>query len=438
MAISCSDFNDYLFRQMPHYDQAILQDWHPTDDAWIGHMKAMQWDPFTGTEHTYDQARAAFPDLSGCWQTVNTNADGCLTAPCATPEKFIGWGWDRKTYGYEKMSYRTQVLCFDDIITRQKAKEQLSIIVDMLKRNSMTIQSDWMRRKAVQANTHIYIAGSGLDRVTITGDTFDPNCTTIDLGSDANLPTSMLTMPYLQRLVPRLKMDGYFKRKYIPGGMLKLITDEVTAYQLTNGNPQLTQNFRYDDFAVGGNLYKYGLSTAVGNYGIAYDFFPMRFYRTADGVLTRVFPYTNGAATIGIGQDVSTEYLEAPYQMNYVWHPEAMIRLTPKMVSVNPEMPFLTRDLAGKWYFEVPSGDFSAPNPVNGEICTYNNQRRNMGYFWADFQNGIKAEYPEWTRAILSLRDPGCVTDMPRCSPTPDYVIQDNSSANEPCFEEEV
>lgn len=434
--ISCSAFTSYLFRQMPQYDAEILKDFFPTDDAWIGQMKSMQWDPFTGSEHTYDQMHTAYPNLTGCWQHVNTNADGCLTAPCKTPEKLIGWGSTRKTYGYEKMSMRTQVLCFDEMITRQKAKEQVSIIIAGLREAAMTVQSDWMRRKALQENTAIYITGSAMTSIPITGSTFAPDCTQINLGSSANLPTSMLTMPYLQRLIPRLKLDGYFKKKYIAGGMLKLITDEVTAFQLTNGNPALTQNFRYEDFAVGGNLFKYGLSTAVGNYGIAYDFFPMRFYHTANGNLVRVFPYTNTDATIGIQRQVSTAYIEAPYQIDYVWHPEAMVRLTPKMVTINPEMPFLNRDLAGKWTFTGPDSDyFTVTDPNTAAVCNYDNRRRNQGFFWADFQNGIKAEYPQWTRAMLSLRDPGCVTDMPRCSTVPGYVIQNNNAGTTPCLD---
>jgi hypothetical protein len=434
--IACNDLTSYLFRRMPEYDVAILRDHFPIDDAWVGHMKAMEWNPFSGTEHTYDQMHTAFPDLTGCWQPVNTNQDGCLTGPCQTPEKLIGWGSTRKTYGYEKASIRTNVLCFDEMVTRQRAKEQVSIILSGLREASITTQSDWMRRKALQENLNIYVAGSAGLVVPITEGMFAPDCTTIDMGSAGSLPTSMLTLPYLQRLVPKLKLDGYFKKQYLAGGMLKLITDEVTAFQLTNGNPQLIANYRYTDFDKGGALYKYGISTAVGNFGISYDFFPMRFEHIGGGVLQRVFPYTNGPATIGIQRLVSDAYINAPYQINYIWHPEAMLRLTPKMVTINPEMPFLNRDLAGKWMFVGPQSDsFVVTDPATGQQCTYDNSRRNLGFFRADFQAGIKAEYPQWTRPILSLRDPGCVTDMPRCTTIPSYTTQDNSAANALCYE---
>lgn len=438
--IACNDFTAYLFAQNPHYDEGILRDYFPTDDAWIGHMAHEVWDPFTGSEHTYDQAHNAFPDLTGCWTPVNTTSTGCLTAPCATPESLIGWGSTRKTYGYEKKSIRTNVLCFDEIITRQKAKQQLAIIIQGLRNATLTTQSDWMRRKALQENTDIYIAGSAMTIIPIAEDTFGAECNEIDLGSADDLPTSLLTVPYLQRLTHKLNYEGYFKSKYLPAGMYKLITDDITTYQLVGGNPLITANYRDNQLSkIGTDLYKYGISDRVGNFGISLDFFPMRFEHIGGGVLRRVFPYVNEAATIGIKQQVSDAYLNAPYQVSYIWHPEAMKRLTPKFVTVNPEMPYLNRDLAGKWTFTGPQSDFfQVTDPATGQVCQYDNRRRNLGFFWADFQNGLKVEYPQWTRAILHLRDPGCVQDTGRCTPIAPYTTQDNSAANALCLEEEV
>lgn len=436
MAIACNTFNDYFLRQLPYFEKAILKDFAPRDNAWIGQMKNEQFDPFTGSEHTYDQMHRVFPDLTGCWTTVNTDAGGCLENPCQTSETVIGTGMTRRTFGMEKTSIRTKVYCFDELTRIPKVKEILTNLVEDLRTVTMTTLSDRNRRAALENNLAIYIAGSAQSQVEIGTDTF-PDCVTIDLGSEANLPASLLTIPYLQSLVPMLNYDGYFKNSYIEGDMLRLITDPTTAMQLTNGNPQLISLYRITDFAKGGQLYKYGMSQAVGNFGISYDYFPARYDHIGGGVLRRVFPYTNVAATTGLKQQASVDYNNAMYQMNYIWHPEALVRATPAMVSVNPEMPFMNRNLGGKWYFTGPESDtFMVTDPTTGQVCTYDNRRRNQGFFWADYSVGYRPEYMQWTRAILSQRDPGCVSNQPRCTADPGYVIQDNNAANDLCLEE--
>jgi hypothetical protein len=434
MAWDCSAYYDYLFDQTPHFDSFVLEDWFPTDSAWMGHVETEQWDPETGTQHTYDRIHVGFPDLSGCWQTFDVQDETCVSGACSPEAKTVAWGSSRFSYGRERRRYQTNVLCFDQINTRAKAKLQFREIVKGIKEISKVVQSDYLRRNALQKNDTIFISDDRLLEIPITGTTFNADCTRINLGSEANLPLSQMTIQYLQRFYEPLQFEGYFKNKTVPNGMFKLITDTITSQQLYQANPSLIANFRFTDFQKGGELFKYGISAAVGNYGISWDDFPMRFYHIGGGVLLRVFPYTNVAATIGIKRQVAAEYLRAPYQVNYVWHPEAMKRLVPNLESVHPEMPFMTRDLGGKWYFTGPDSDaLVITDPVTGDTCTIDNKARNQGLWWSDFENSIRFERPELTRAILSLREPGCVSNMPACSEAPPYVVQDYADVNPVC-----
>ena len=77
-----------------------------------------------------------------------------------------------------------------------------------------------------------------------TSPTFTGAATTMDIGGAANLPTSELTMQYLQRFYEPLQYEGYFKSKYVPNGVFKLITDPITSQQLTTGNPAFTTMYR--------------------------------------------------------------------------------------------------------------------------------------------------------------------------------------------------
>jgi hypothetical protein len=183
-------------------------------------------------------------------------------------------------------------------------------------------------------------------------------------------------------------------------------------------------------------MFKIGASRAVGNYAIAFDTYPPRFNHIGAGVLVRVFPYTNTAATVGIRRQVATEYLNAPYQTSPITHPEAMRVLSIEMRPVHPDMPFLMRNVAGNWRFSGPDSDvLMFTHPTTGETCTLDNKRRNQGIWWADFEGAVRYERPELVRQILHLREPGCVVDAPRCSSEPDYVVQDNGSCNAMCVD---
>jgi hypothetical protein len=437
MAWNCEAFNDLLLDQSPHFDMEILKDWFPTDDAWIGHVATMPWDAFTGTTHVYDQVHVGAPDLSQAWDSVDLQTAGCIDNACTSSAIAVGWGETRKTYSQEKVRYQTNVLCFDTIDSKAKAKQLMAEIIKGIKLITKQVWSDKIRTASLmqQVGQSLQICGSALNSVTITAGMFTGNLTTIDLGAAGNLPTSKLTVQYLQRFYAQLQLNGYFKGKYVPNGMFKLVTDPIAANELCEQNPTLTSMYKFTDFTQGGQLFKYGMSRAIGNFGIAFDDFPARFYHIGNGVLRRVWPYTNVPTTIGIMPQVASEYILAPYQYSPIWHPEAMLRATPKLKPVHSEMPFLTRDLGGAWNFVGGNRDraFVDVDPVTGDSCTVDNKAGNKGMWFADFRTGFKFEYPNWTVPILHLTEPGCVNDDVPCSTPPAYVIQDNSDSNPVC-----
>jgi hypothetical protein len=436
MAFTCGQYQDFLFDRTPHFDEDILKDWFPTDDAWVGHVATGTWDAFTGVEHTYDRIHVSFPDMSGCWQEVGH--DACVGAPCAPPEKCVAWGSTRKTYGKERQSYTTIPLCFDQIDSKAKAKEQFSQIVSGLKKMTKMIWSNWFRTWALRGAGTLHIAGSAKIEVTLDDAAFGTvnNCNQLDVGGVGNLPTSKLVMGYLDGFYEALQFEGYFNSQIVPSGMFKLITDAITARELREMNPVLNSRFQFSDFVKGGAMYKFGVTEVVGNYGISLDAFPIRFNHIGNGVLQRVYPYTNTQATIGIRPQVAQEYLVAPYQISEIWHAEAMRALFAKLESVHPDMPFLVRDLAGKWRFTGPETDVLMFRGTDGTQCTVDNKRRNQGIWWADFEAGIRYDRPELVRLILHKREPACMVDQPPCADDPDYVIQDNGSCVEMCEEE--
>jgi hypothetical protein len=173
----------------------------------------------------------------------------------------------------------------------------MSSIVAGLKDIQKMVMSDFHRASALFFADKIYIAGTGLLEVDIGALTFgNTACATIDIGGAGFLPTSELTIQYLQRFYEPLH-TSYFRSKYVPNGVFKLITDPITSQQLVQGNPTLQSMYKFTDFQVGGQLFKYGMSSGIGNFGISWDAYPMRFnWDPNAALLRRVWPFINVAA----------------------------------------------------------------------------------------------------------------------------------------------
>lgn len=422
-AVKCAAlFGNFLSKRSEHLDVEILRDWFPADDAWVGHVEPGKFDAFNGVSHTFDRFRMAYPDLSGGWTDVGNDSCSGNPTPCDWDETIIGYGSDRYTYKLQRKSYGSELICWDQNITIDQAVEKWGYYVEGLRDSSKTISSDRLKVEALRGAGTLYLAGAAGDSVAVS---LSEDNLTLDTGGET--PSSILTLPYLMTFVEELQLEGYFKKKYeteMP--MFKLITDLVADRDLKVANSELTENFRFDDFVKGaGQFYRYGASGAVGNFMIAIDKFPMRFVRNADETFTRIFPYENASATLGIKRQVAQAYKNATYQIDFIWHESAMRYLVMDPRPISKDMPFMVRDFGGKWNFGMDNLVF------NG--CAVDNKRRNKGQFYADFENSIKFERPELVRAILSRRNVNCVIDVEPCTEQVGYPTQDTNSANDPC-----
>ena len=427
-SISCKQFSDYLIRRAEHFDSDIVKDITPTQ-GWVGHVSTGSFPSGDGVTRQFDKFHRVQPDLSGAWE--NVTADGCVGTPCDPSETEIGFGYTQEQYSLQTKSYKTQLFCFDLIMSADRAKEQFSHLINILKDSSSIIVSDRMKTEAFRiAGNKVLtgLTGTGVNipfTYTSTGNliTMTPNA----------LPDSILTIDILQRWVQPLILEGYGGANPLPNQMFELVTDMETAWNLREGNSSLTNSFQFTDFAQGGQLYKYGITDAIGNFGIRVDPAPMRFIETA-GTLHRVFPYENGAAAGGYGGsgikgNVNQDYIDAPYQIDFIHHRMAMKSLTRSTEQINSMMPFAQRDFGGNWQFVMDNLGADA----NG--CVIENKRRNKGMFIADYSMATKPERPEWEVAILSARQRSCATVVAKCAEfvPATYNAQNYSSSNDAC-----
>jgi hypothetical protein len=418
-SLSCKAFSDILIRRVEHLDELLIKDITPTD-GWVGHVMLGSFPAQDGVSHTFDRINRVFPNLAGCWEDVTV--ESCIGTPCDPNETEIGFGTTRDSYSLQRKSFKSQLFCYDLILSADRAKAQFAGYVEQLKQATNIIISDRFRTEAFRGAGTKVVSSLALTEFTYTD---NGDCTEI---VPSVLPTCLLTVQMLQRFVVPLMLNGYLGSVPDMPPMFEFVTDIETAWRLREGNAELQAMYRFDNFVKGGALYKYGITDAVGNFGIRIDMFPIRYQLLNDGVtLQRVYPYVNEAATQGIKGVVNDQWVNAHYQIDFIWNRMAMKSLVRSNTQINPMMPFAARDFGGKWQFV--QDNLGADS--NG--CVIENTRRNKGKFIADFVNATQYVRPEWVIAILSLRDRSCIACEEPCSDDPGYVEQDYNSANDPC-----
>lgn len=425
MAFDCAKLSDFLFRRTPDWDRELARDRFPYDYSYIGLYESRTFESFTGDTHTWDRISVAMDNDDGCWQQMDAAAftDGtCLHQDMCGPDRLeIGWGSTRSTYGKFHRDYKTKPFCMDHLRHVEMAKQQLSAIVEGLKELPDQIQSNFQKLLALQQSDVIQVcsAANSFPTVTVSSSIFTNNCMRINLGNSNKVPTSKLSMQYLNHFAPTLLYKGYFDKKFTDGknamelpGLFTIMTDIQSQQELTNANPALAGMYQTADFAKGGKFFKYGVMGGCGNWLFKIDAQPMRFLHLGSGVLQRVRPYQNVAATVGKKPQFDPLYEQATIQLSHVFMRAARQIYVGDITSVHPDMPFAARNLMGKWSWKQPDA-FQYTDPNTGNVCTYYNDKKNRGYFLAEFETGMKTIYPETEMWILHLREAQAVTDVP-------------------------
>lgn len=384
--------------------------------SYSGIYPVQDWPSFTGTEHTWDKIHVTMPNDDGCWDAMDasTSTGGhCAVQPMCDPTRLmLGWGSTRSTYVKYHRDYSTPPFCFDRIRHVEEAVEQLGAIIQGLKKVPDNIVSDFLRLLALRQSDKIFICGSTLTELTTTASMFQGNCSKLVLGS-TGIPTSKLSMQYLNHYFPTLLYQGYFNNEFTPTGHYEVMTDIQTQQELCNANPALSAMYHSADFAKGGKFFGYGVMAGCGQMLFHIDETPLRFVSLGGGSFKRIWPFQNVAATIGLKPQFDPAYENAPYQLSHVYNRAARKIFAGTTDSVNPEMKFMARDLMGKWSWKNPDA-FQTADPNTGSVCTIYNDKKNKGYFLSEFELGAKTEFPAIEMWILHLREPQAVADVPR------------------------
>lgn len=465
-AQQCAAFSDQLGRRPYNWQKKIAKDRKPTDYIYTGMYRTEPWPPFTGTTHLHERVYVTRPNDPNLWPQFQ--ADPCVGAPCNQTRNYVSHGVDQLRFDEYGMDYQTPVFCLDQLNTIEEGIQKIGAIAAGYQELPETISSDFLRtlclRKAgtTAQGGGLYLCGaqdSNNNPVTIdvTDSMFTQSKGESKVKSNRSLLINLnvngaltaagitattaglmaalgkLTMEYLGSLQEPLAANGYHNKQWLVEGKFSVTTDAGTRRNLLVANPALTQMYSAADFAKGGAFYSYGVSSGCGDWLFKPDLQQMRFRERADldgldfagNALTgavwieQVQPFENVAASYGLKPVFSNAWKNAPIRLFHVYHREARNIYVGDITSVNSEMKFgLARSFMGKWNWKAPDF-FQAIDPMTGTLCSYNNDKKNMGYWLGEYRFGAETIYPEIEAFILALGENTPFTRVPRTNTAP-------------------
>lgn len=422
--IPCEVFTNFLAEQTPNFEKQITKDIRPYDAGMVGFYNTQPWDAYSGAEHTYDRFNSVSPDTTALWNDVQ--GANCVGKPCDPPENKIGYGFTRRTVRLFEQSWASDLLCFDQIIYKNKAKEHVQqIISNILVPASTRIMAELLQRKAMELAGKRIVVAAGLPTFNFTWDAGGYvflNVTDATTGLPID-PAGRLTYNILRTQVKEQFALGAINHTDKEFQYLQLHTDLDTFYYMGKSDPTLYDKarFQFSEFSTAAKEYqKYGLQGYIGDFLVKCLMFPPKFNRVSAGRYQVVLPYVNIATTEGIRSVYNTDYDKALYQFSYINHKEALHVQPFSPEALNPQMPFLVRDYAGKWRF------------VNDDLgCE--NKRKNKGQFIADFRLATKPNFNEFLVCFFHKTAPACVEIIDVCPADPGAPSQNYNDQNAAC-----
>lgn len=436
MAVSCQQFNQLVAAQTEHLDEIMLKDVTPFDTL-LGSVETGTFKAEDGVSHTFDKINDVWPDMSTSWSDVSNTA--CVGTPCDPTYTQIGMGSTRSSYSLKEKYYDTDIFCYDQIMTRDKAKQVFAGFVSNLESSTNIIGSNRILNEYLRNCGYIWTCTtSGLTATTITENSGDLINITLKNSSNATItPNSDLFANHLRQRVDAQILTGALGKmvKGMPN-LIEVMSDRETIWNLVQGNAATIGGWRFTDFDTASKeFYEYGWTARVGNFALKAQVFPMRFQINASNQLVRVFPYTNVAATLGIKRQVNEAFLNAPVQIDFIWHRRGMRVLVLDNTTINPRMPFLSRSFSGKWMWVQDNLSCGTTTSADGKTVPIfvPNPLRNKGKFIGQWKWATQAQFPEYMEAFIHLRAQPCVVGASPCGLSTSYPTQSYSSANDLC-----
>jgi len=423
----------------PVYDELFLRDWSAVGSAYVGKHESEVWKLGTGDTHISNRITLGYPNLMSPKQRIS--AASCTDA-CNPPSSQVSFGSVQGEHYMDQWVVNSQPFCLTQLRYNTRPQEQATMIINGLKKIPKMHVNNYIRTRAFTQSPSVEIAGPLTSSIPSTftpnvGVNVDAEMSVIDLGSAAALPTSQLTFPYLDYITTKVGLRGYHEKPSgLGAGMYNLITSDRAWFKLTNGNDSMKNMMALPDPQSASPLYKVGqgIQKPFGNYAPSLDEVPARFQWLGSGVgsgglLQQIQPFVNISGTTGTQQIPNPIWINAKFELGFVWHPSAVKIFSPDFKKIHPLVPSINTGMFGQWRFVNDPGAMIYTNP-DGTTCTYDNVDQNYFYWRVRFEMGFQYLEPYFVLPILYQIDGsglGSIANDPTCLATPAYVAYDPS-----------
>lgn len=431
-----------LARQTPVFQRKFAED--PVTDwmlrhPMIGRHQTKTWEDGADIRF-WDKVSIQQPNVLTPWKKQDSAE--CADS-CNPPKSFVAHGTTRDSWFMEQSVKQTQPFCYNQLRGIPHVSEQMGIIFKYLKALPEMFSGDYLQTRMVSMHDTLQIADNRFSTFAITNqyNSATPNTgmnlETIDLGSDAALPQSDLTLDYLDALGDELELNGYYNGSGLPNGMFNLLTHSRDYRNLVGKNPEVKAQLHLDSVEKVSALYKLGTginASPFGRFAPTFNPHQPRFQNGGDGLLQRVIPYTNEVTTTGSRPQQDGLWRDAEYAISYIPHPQASTLFTPNPQAIMPGVPTVNSSMWGNWKFKNPEGVIMWDNP-DGTTCTENNELGWWFYWLLLLEYGFRFEERRLMMPILHKRDGGrrCVQNRPVCGPAQVYEFRSYDVSWETC-----
>ncbi len=387
--IGCSADLSNHFTKSQYVLSDIFETIEGVDGVWNGMIKDGGRFPvnsgFASRVTTLAQQRLGIDDIN-LWQAMDASLTDCR-ATCAPPTAIVDFGnAEHQWYRLMNIAYNTRPYCLTQLYANHlNAPEQIAQVYKDLKFVSMDVMDEFNRNNYVGLSAYRWLG-------------YDPGNANPGLlsqqwrfATDANgfIDTKYIILaptvnPNFIAMISTDELNQIRNRgipigTYSPDGEIPLLTD----YQTFSDMPLYDTNRRQDNrFRAPVVLNPdYVATTHYAGYGLKNDYFALRYYWTLtdplypNGVLKRVFQWSNQAMSEGCWSNVNEAYENAPYQISIPFSSMAEV-----FMLQNGETPLSAgsgtnfQALASPW-----NGTWTWKNEINE--YTPCNQDRDIGYW---------------------------------------------------------
>lgn len=392
--MSCEAVIDYLQRESGRVGPDIYSRVF-TRSPWVGLIRRGTFPDGMGhtiSVLTYERNAPVLAEPT--WTTLTVN-DGDITESglCAPVATKIGVGNTLRTYNLARRVLEGPDFCVENIRFSFQLREQLTQVMNILTEYTLIEWEIRDRHEYLRLVKWKVSVNAGLTTSEATTAPYFGAC-----------PTSILTQGVLNRWRARLLRDGAADSALGRANGAPIFT-LIVSYETSENLIFLNADIR-DDLRWGKPnelLAPFGVERSYRGFYHLIDAYPMRG-TCAAGVFTETPAFSTQAATKGQRAEVNQSWMDAPYEISFIFDPMVFEQLIPQPIT-NP---------ANKFQFNPVNymGDWQARNIID-RIC---NPDGTVIFHRGILAAASKPVHPERGVAFLHLRCDPALSLITSCS----------------------